>query len=107
MSDESRKVSDMKPITARMLSRETARILDQVAAEAEPLTIFRDGHPVARLVPISQAERNLYDQLLASGVDPDSPPPLDPSIQRLPAPLGDTTASEHLQRERDSYYDGQ
>lgn len=56
------------------------RLLDDVAASGEPLTILKRGRPVARVVPIRDSERAFPQQeLLGSGATRGDiiEPPLD------------------------------
>lgn|GEM_PF-1930498 len=101
MSDRSVKLSDMSTITMRTLSRETARVLDELPAAVHGVIITRDGIPVARLTPVSAVERELYERLAAQGVDIDNPPPIDPRWKRAPAVApGEKTASDYLAEDR-------
>lgn len=99
-------MSDMTEITIRTLSRETARVLDEITASQSAVVITRDGVPTARLVAMSPVEQSLYKRLVDMGVDPTTPPPLNPNLQPLP-PVGpgEKTLSELLMEERDSYYE--
>lgn len=106
VSDTLSIMSDMSMITMRTLSRETARVLDELTGTPQGVVVTRDGIPVARVVPISAPEREMVVALEAQGLDPWNPPPLDPTWHTAPAAKpGEMTASDYLQEERDSYYD--
>lgn len=93
----------MTTITMRVLSRETAKVLDELPGKTSGVVVTRDGIPVARLTPISTIERELYARLLERGVDIDNPPPIDPAIRRAPAVApGEKTASDYLMEDRAS-----
>lgn len=93
----------MSTITMRTLSRETAKVLDQLPSETSGVVVTRDGVPVARLTPISAVERDLYARLAERGVDIDNPPPIDPAWKRAPAVApGEKTASDYLMEDRAS-----
>lgn len=95
----------MTTITMRTLSRETARMLDQIHASQAPVVITRDGVPTARLVPMSPVEQALYKRLIDMGVDPTTPPPPNRDLKPLPpTPPGQKSAFDYLMDERDSYY---
>ncbi len=96
----------MSTITMRTLSRETARVLDELPGEVSGVVVTRDGVPVARLTPISVVERDLYARLAAHGVDIDNPPPIDPDWKRAPAVApGEKTVSDYLAEDRNSGYE--
>lgn len=96
----------MATITARTLSRETSRVLDEVADAREGLVVVRDGIELARLTPISDIEREFRARLRAQGVDPDVPPTprFDLKVMAAAAP-GEKTVSDYLMEDRASYYD--
>jgi len=87
----------------RTLSRETARVLDELPSESTGVIVTRDGIPVARITPISAIERELYERLAARGVDINNPPPVDPTWHPAPAVApGEKTASDYLMEDRAS-----
>ena len=95
----------MTEITIRTLSRETARVLDEITASQSAVVITRDGVPTARLVAMSPVEQSLYKRLLDMGVDPSKPLPVPPGLKPLPpTPPGHKSAFDYLMEERDSYY---
>lgn len=93
----------MTTVSIRTLSRETARILDEIESHRRGVIVTRNGQEVARIVPLSPLERAFRAQLVAQGVDPDSPPlPPPVPLTRAPrVPLGHKTASDHLHEDRD------
>ena len=96
----------MATITMRTLSRETARVLDELPSDVGGVVVTRDGVPVARLSPLSVFEQAMYAELIAQGVDPFTPPPIDPNWQPAPAVApGEKSASDYLMEDRNSYYD--
>jgi prevent-host-death family protein len=95
----------MKTITMRTLSRETARVLDELRDGHAGVVVSRDGEEVAVLTPMSPVERAMRARLREQGVDPDNPPPPDPDLTMLPpTPAGEKSAFDYLMEERDSYY---
>jgi prevent-host-death family protein len=58
-----------RTVGMRDLSRNTATLLDAVVA-GETIEITRDGRPVALLVPVGQAERDLAAAIDAGILDP-------------------------------------
>mgnify|MGYP000872784541 CR=1 FL=1 len=105
MSDIEGTMSDMAVISVRTLSRETARVVDGLAGESEGVVVTKDGVPVARMVPISAVERELYAHLIAQGIDPFAPPVVREDLRPLPpVKEGQPSLSDHLMSERDSYY---
>jgi antitoxin (DNA-binding transcriptional repressor) of toxin-antitoxin stability system len=96
----------MPAITMRTLSRETARVVEELAASPGGVVVTRDGIPVARVLPVSAVERELYAHLIAMGVDPWNPPEPDPEwTMAPPSAPGEKTASDYLMEDRDSYYE--
>ena len=88
----------------RTLSRETKRVLNEVAASSSAFVITKNGSPVARLTPISAFERESYSQLIAEGVDPFNPPRIDPTWDPLPpVSPGEKTVTDYLMEDRNSY----
>jgi prevent-host-death family protein len=59
----------VRRVPARDLSRNTAKLLDSVLA-GETVEVTRDGALVARLVPVSEADRALEDAVARGAVDP-------------------------------------
>lgn len=95
-------MSDMNTIPMRTLSRETARVLNELPAHPDGMIVSRDGEDYARITLLSPLEIAMRQQLRAAGVDPDAPvPPPDPSLRPAPA-VQATTASEYLRADRDS-----
>ncbi|MGC4175611.1 type II toxin-antitoxin system Phd/YefM family antitoxin [Demequina sp.] len=94
----------MATITMRTLSRETAKVLDELPSATSGVVVTRDGVPVARISPLSAFEQAMYAELIAQGVDPFTPPPLDPNWEPLPrvAP-GQKSVSDYLMEDRRGY----
>jgi len=106
MSDIFDTLSDMATITMRTLSRETARVLDELPGDTAGVVVTRDGVPVARISPLSAFEQAMYTELIAQGIDPFNPPPVDPTLKRAPAVApGAKTASDYLMEDRGRYFD--
>lgn len=105
MSDNYYKLSDMATISIRTLSRETARVLDELSSSGARVVITRDGQEVAVLTPMSPIERAFRQRLREQGVDPDDPPTPHNGLSSFPpAKPGETTPFERVMEERDSYY---
>lgn len=89
----------------RTLSRETARVLDEIRDIGSRVVITRDGEEVAVLTPMSPVERVLRQRLREQGMDPDVPPTPRTDLKRLPAlKPGEKSPFDYLMEERDSYY---
>lgn len=96
----------MTTITIRTLSRETARVADELVSTGDPISVSRDGVEIFWLVPMSPVERKFRANLLALGIDPDVPPEPRDDLELLPpTPPGEKSAFDYLMEERDSYYE--
>ncbi len=105
MSDTIATLSDMTTITMRTLSRETARVLDEIRDTGTRVVVTREGEEVAVLTPMSPVERALRQRLREQGMDPDVPPTPRTDLARFPAQKADEKSPfDHLMEERDSYY---
>lgn len=87
-------------ITVRRLQRETPAVLREVQELARPMMVTRDGEEVARLVPISPAERLWRSWVRESGGDPDDARLQVWSGQRRTEPRPGKTLSEVLAEQR-------
>ena len=63
----------VKTVTVRRLQRETPAVLREVEALATSVIGTRDGEEVARITPLSPAERLWRSWVRDSGGDPDDP----------------------------------
>ncbi len=89
----------------RTLSRETARVLDDLGDAAGGFIVTRDGVPFARLIALSPVEREFYQALVARGVDPGLAPTVrDDLVPLSPDANGGPPASSLLLEDRASYY---
>jgi len=96
----------MATITMRTLSRETARVVDEVVASGDAVSVSRDGVEILWLVPMSPVEQRFRAKLRAQGIDPDMPPQPRYDLELLPPnPPGEKSAFDYLMADRDSYYD--
>lgn len=72
MFDKQPRVSSMgRTITVRRLQRETPAVLRELEASASSMIITRGGVEVARIVPLSPAERLWRSWVREQGGDPD------------------------------------
>ena len=94
-------VSDMAPrVTVRRLQRETSAVLHEVEA-GDPVVVTRDGEEIAKIVPLSVAERRWRRWVRDLGGNPD-----DQTWQRQPGSRPVATEqgrslSDHLAAIRD------
>jgi prevent-host-death family protein len=64
----------MEPtVTVRRLQRETPAVLREVEEQERSVIITRDGEEIARIVPLSRAERMWRAWVRQAGGDPDDP----------------------------------
>ena len=56
----------MKTIKASEFKAKCLKIMDEVAATREPVTITKHGVPVAQLVPVNRAPKTLFGALKGS-----------------------------------------
>jgi prevent-host-death family protein len=76
-------------VTVRRLQRETSAVLDEVERERREVIVTRDGEEIARLVPLTPAERLWRAWVREAGGDPDDPHLRRPRHARtLPADSG-------------------
>ena len=95
----------MAVINMRTLSRETARVFDELEANPQTLLVTRDGRPFVRMTLVSPIEQALYDELIAEGIDPFAPVVVRDDLEPLPpAKPGEKSVSDYLMEDRDSYY---
>ena len=50
----------METIAAGLFKAKCLRIMDQVQSSRQPITITKQGKPVARLVPVDEGEDSLF-----------------------------------------------
>lgn len=90
-------MSNMDPvITVRRLQRETPAVLREVQELDRPVTVTRNGVEVARILPISPAERLWRSWVRESGGDPDDPRLRPAGELPLPDPDPERPLSEVL-----------
>jgi len=68
-----------RTVTVRRLQRETSAVLREIESGAGPVIVTRGGEEVARIVPLSPAERLWRKWVREMGGDPD-----DPHYRRTP-----------------------
>lgn len=89
----------------RTLSRETARVLDDLGDAVGGFIVTRDGVPFARLVALSPVEREFHKELARRGLEPDLAPTVRDDLAPLsPDANGGPPASSLLLEDRASYY---
>jgi len=98
-------MSDMTTITMRTLSRETARVLDELGTSPQGVIVTRDGVPCARVVALSPVELAMCESLIERGLDASAPPTVRQDLVALAgARHTGASASALLLDDRASYY---
>lgn len=82
-------MTDMEAtVSVRRLQRETSAVLHEIEAQRRSVIVTRDGEEIAKIVPLSPAERLWRAWVRESGGDPDDPRLRRPKDAR-PLPAAD------------------
>jgi prevent-host-death family protein len=89
-------------VTVRRLQRETSAVLREVETGEHPVVVTRDGEEIAKIVPLSPAERKWRQWVRELGGEPDDPTWRRPPDASPMAAAPGRSLSDHLDELRES-----